>query len=99
VIVTWPFDVLAEEKYSRWSRPVNCCSMTCVTDDFGVGAGVGRADRDGGRGDRRVLRDRQRHDGQRADQHDHDRDNPRENGTLNEKDRHASVQGSCGVLP
>ena len=26
-----PFELLEEEKYSKPSRPVSCCSMTCVT--------------------------------------------------------------------
>jgi len=31
VIVACPESSLVEEKYSRWSSPLICCSMTCVT--------------------------------------------------------------------
>ena len=31
VMTDWPFELLVDEKYSRWSRPLSCCSMTWVT--------------------------------------------------------------------
>src|SRR5262249_5751975 len=44
-----------------------------VGDDLGVGAGVGRRHLDGGRRDFRVLRYRQREEGDAAGEYDHDR--------------------------
>ena len=29
---TLPSELLLEEKYSRWSRPLSCCSITWVTE-------------------------------------------------------------------
>ncbi len=30
-VIEEPPEALDEEKYSRWSRPVSCCSITWVT--------------------------------------------------------------------
>ena len=38
VMLIEPSDPLVEEKYSRWSIPVSCCSMTWVTEDSAVSA-------------------------------------------------------------
>ncbi len=32
VMLTWPDELLDEEKYKRLSMLVSCCSMTCVTE-------------------------------------------------------------------
>ena len=71
--------------------PLNCCSMTCVTvlcTVVGRGARVSCRDRDGGRGNARILRDRQSRDGERARQHDDDRQHPGEDGAIDEEIDH-----------
>ena len=60
-------------------------------------AGVARLDADRRRGDGRVLRDRQEEDRERAGHHHDDRDDPREDGTVDEEPGHGSPWSSDGA--
>ena len=65
VMVAGPESSVVDDRYSKWSSPLICCSITCVTVFSTVSAdapGIGRADLDRRRRDRRILRDRQRED-------------------------------------
>ena len=62
-----------------------------VLHGLGGGSGGGHADRDLRRRDAGVLRDRQRGDGERARQHDDDRDDPGEDRAVDEEVDHVSA--------
>src|SRR3546814_282614 len=68
-----------------------------VLDHLGRCAGIRRADLDGRRRHGGIHRDRQGEDRQRAGEHDDDRDDPREDGPVDEEACHGSLRYSCAA--
>ncbi len=105
VMLDWPLALEFELKYNRLSMPVSCCSITCVTVDSMVVAlapRVRRSDRYLGWRDVRIRVDSHGAHGDEAEEGDQDRDDPREDRTVDEETRHGCpYRGplAAGALP